>query len=52
MQSLILDMAPCAAAFSLSPGMMEVVIFGGCTCLSAIEDDVIADTNVLRFGKC
>ena len=38
----------CAAAFSLSPGITEVVMFGG----DSTGGDAIADTTVLRFGEC
>ena len=37
-----------ATAFSLSPGLVEVILFGG-------EDSnykLTANTTVLRFGKC
>ena len=37
-----------ATAFSLSPGLREVILFGGLTSLS--QSDVIAETTVLRFG--
>ena len=40
----------CAAAYSLSPGITEIVIFGGITRYST--SDCIADTTVLRFGEC
>ena len=39
----------CAAAYSLSPGIAEIVIFGGSTRYPACT---IADTTVLRFGEC
>ena len=42
----------CAAAYSLSPGITEIVIFGGATTFPPNIDDVIADTTVLRFGEC
>ena len=38
----------CVAAFSLSPGITEVVIFGG----NIQTNNDIADTKVLRFGEC
>ena len=41
----------CAAAFTLSPGIAEVVLFGGCTALPAKIDTFIAETTVLGFGK-
>ena len=37
-----------ATAFSLSPGLTEVILFGGLTSLSLSV--VIAETTVLRFG--
>ena len=40
------------AAFSLSPGITEVVIFGGNTSYPLKDDTDIADTKVLRFGEC
>ena len=43
--------AHCAAAFSLSHGICEVVIFGGCTSYPPKADKWIVDTTVLRFGK-
>ena len=44
------------AAFSLSPGLTEVTIFGGCPKVQSNArsgDDLprIANTTVLRFGK-
>ena len=42
----------CAAAYSLSPGISEIVIFGGVTRYPPSTDDLIADTTVLRFGEC
>ena len=42
----------CVAAFSLSPGITEVVIFGGNTSCPDEDDNDIADTRVLRFGEC
>ena len=42
----------CFAAFSPSPGITEVVIFGGNTSYPATADGTIADTKVLRFGEC
>ena len=42
----------CVAAFSLSPGIIEVVIFGGSTSYPATSYNAIADTKVLRFGEC
>ena len=42
----------CAAAYSLSPGITEVVIFGGTTTYPPKSGDFIADTTVLRFGEC
>ena len=42
----------CAAAYSLSPGITEIVIFGGSTRYSSSSDDDISDTTVLRFGEC
>ena len=44
--------AHCAAAYSLSPGITEIVIFGGTTRYSANTGHFIADTTVLRFGEC
>ena len=45
-----------AAAFSLSPGLMEVTVFGGCPEYSSnykTEADLsyTANTTVLRFGE-
>ena len=42
----------CAAAFTLNPGIAEVVLFGGCTAYPATIETTIAETTVLRFGKC
>ena len=42
----------CVAAFSLSPGITEVVIFGGNTGFPPLVDTDIADTMMLRFGEC
>ena len=42
----------CVAAFSLSPGIIEVVIFGGNTGYPFDADNELADTKVLRFGEC
>ena len=44
--------AHCAAAYSLSPGLTEIVIFGGTTRCPKNTGDFIADTTVLRFGEC
>ena len=44
--------AHCAAAYSLSPAITEIVIFGGSTRRPANTDTFIADTTVLRFGEC
>ena len=45
--------AHCAAAYSLSPGIAEIVIFGGTTRYPTINTgDFVADTTVLRFGEC
>ena len=41
----------CAAAFTLSPRIVEVVLFGGCTADPATIETFIAETTVLRFGK-
>ena len=41
----------CAAAFSLCPGMTEVVLFGGSISFPAKTNSFIANTNVLRFGE-
>ena len=41
----------CAAAFTLSPGIAEVVLFGGCTAYPSTIETFIAETTVLRFGK-
>ena len=41
----------CAAAFTLSPGIADVVLFGGCTADPATIETFIAETTVLRFGK-
>ena len=40
----------CAAAFTLGPGIAEVVLFGGSTTYPPTSE-FIADTTVLRFGK-
>ena len=42
----------CAGAYNLSPGLTEIVIFGGATSYPPNTDDFIADTTVLRFGEC
>ena len=42
----------CAAAYNLSPGTTEIVIFGGSTTKPDNTDYFIADTTVLRFGEC
>ena len=42
----------CAAAYSLSPGITEIGIFGGTTTYPPDTGDFIADTTVLRFGEC
>ena len=42
----------CVAAFSLSPGITEVVIFGGNTSYPFDADNELANTEVLRFGEC
>ena len=41
----------CAAAFTLSPGIAEVVLFGGSTAFPTTIETFIAETTVLRFGK-
>ena len=41
----------CAAAFSLSPGITEVVLFGGTNCYPVNTKAYMADTTVLRFGE-
>ena len=41
----------CAATFTLSPGITEVVLFGGSTANPTIFGTIIAETTVLRFGK-
>ena len=41
----------CAAAFTLSPGMTEMVLFGGVTTFPLKLCTFIAETTVLRFGK-
>ena len=41
----------CAAAFTLSPGIAEVVLFGGCTTNTPTIKTFIAETTVLGFGK-
>ena len=38
-----------AASFAISPECMEVVLFGG---KKTIVNSLIAETAVLRFGKC
>ena len=43
--------AHCAAAFTLSPGIAEVVLFGGCAALPIKIETFIAETTVLGFGK-
>ena len=42
----------CAAAYSLSPGITEIVIFGGTATFPPNTGDYLADTTVLRFGEC
>ena len=37
-----------ATAFSLSPGLTEVILFGGLASTSLF--DVISETTILRFG--
>ena len=41
----------CAAAFTLTPGMTEIVLFGGTTASPPKLSTLIAETTVLRFGK-
>ena len=41
-----------AAAYILSPGITEIVIFGGTTTCPPNSDTFIANTTVLRFGEC
>ena len=41
----------CAAAFTLSPGIAEVVLFGGSNAILPRSSTFIAETTVLRFGK-
>ena len=41
----------CAATFTLSPGITEVVLFGGSTAVPPTIGSIIAETTVLRFGK-
>ena len=41
----------CAAAFTLSPGIADMVLFGGCTACPPTIETFIAETTVLRFGK-
>ena len=43
--------AHCGAAYNLSPGKTEIVIFGGNTTFPQYSND-ISDTTVLRFGEC
>ena len=40
----------CGAIFTLSPGITEVVLFGGSTAYPP-NQTTIAETTVLRFGK-
>ena len=40
-----------ATSFSLSPGLTEVTIFGGCSNWSSADLPQIANTTVLRFGE-
>ena len=42
----------CAAAFSLIPGVTDVVLFGGALSFPTTSDSIIADTTVLRFVEC
>ena len=42
----------CVAGFSLSPGITEVVVFGGNISSSGEANHDIDDTKVLRFGEC
>ena len=44
--------AHCAAAYSLSLGITEIVIFGGTTRYPSKTDDLIADTTILTFREC
>ena len=44
--------AHCAAAYRLSSGITEIVIFGGSTKHPTSTIDFLADTTVLRFGEC
>ena len=46
-----------STAFNVSPGLTEVVLFGGCPGVPSnvrTADDIpqIANTTVLRFGEC
>ena len=41
----------CAATFTLSPRITEVVLFGGSTAYPPEIGSTIAETTVLRFGK-
>ena len=41
----------CAATFTLSPGITEVVLFGGFTANPLKIGTITAETTVLRFGK-
>ena len=40
-----------ATAISLSPGLVEVILFGG-DISNTFEAKPIANTTVLRFGEC
>ena len=44
--------AHCVAAYSLNPGITEIVIFGGTTRYPPKTGDLIADTTILRFREC
>ena len=52
MPSLKARYGHCAAAYILSPGIIEIVIFGGTTRNAPNIGGIIADTTVLRFGEC
>ena len=52
MPGLMARFSHCAAAYSLSSGITEIVIFGGTSIYPANTDNFTADTTVLRFGEC
>ena len=41
----------CVAAFNVSPGITEAVLFGGSAVFPANSNNIIADTTVVGFGE-